>query len=336
MDYKGCPPILREFLTYHESIRGHSKKTVDEYMLDLRTFFRFVKLQKGMAESDVIDEITISDVTLDLIGSVTLTDVYDYLTYLSRERETKHGSASTSYGLTARTRARKVASIKSFYKYLTVKTKQLSENPVADLDAPKALPALPKFLSLESAQELLKNVSGRNRERDYCILTLFLNCGLRISEVAAANLSDITADSLLLHGKGGKERTVYLNDACIAAINNYIPVRAKLSPPPKDAQAFFLTEKTATGQNGRITTAAVHKLVKKHLLQAGISPADYSSHKLRHTAATLMLHSGVDVRTLQELLGHEHLNTTQIYTHVEREDLREAAMLNPLAEYNID
>jgi len=336
MDYKGAPPVLRDFLTYHESIRGHAKKTVDEYYLDLRMFLRFIKLQKGLAESDNFEEITINDVDLPLIASITLSDVYDFLTYLSRERETKPGSDNTEYGLSARARARKVASIKSFFKYLTVKTKQLPESPVTDLDSPKAPASLPKFLSLGDAQNLLKNVKGRNRARDYCILTLFLNCGLRISEVAAVNLNDITSDTLRLHGKGGKERTVYLNEACADAINGYLQTRAGQTPPPRDSRALFLSEKTATGENSRITKAAIHKLVKKHLLEAGISINEYSSHKLRHTAATLMLHSGVDVRTLQELLGHEHLNTTQIYTHVERDDLREAAMLNPLAEFKAE
>ncbi|MDR0917122.1 MAG: tyrosine-type recombinase/integrase [Oscillospiraceae bacterium] len=337
MTYHDAPVTLREFLTYHESIKGHSAKTVDQYFLDLRMFFRFIKIQKNLVVEDTpFDEISIADVDLALIKSVTMTDVYDFLTFLSRERPTQQNSDATDYGVSAKTRARKVASLRSFFKYLTLKTKQLAENPILDLDPPKALPSLPHFLSLEEAQNLLKSVKGRNYERNYCILTLFLNCGLRISEVSAVNMNDITADALRLHGKGGKERTVYLNDACVDAINAYIPVRVQLTPPSRDARAMFLSEKTATGENGRITAAAVHKLVKKHLLDAGLSPTDYSAHKLRHTAATLMLRSGVDVRTLQELLGHEHLNTTQIYTHVEQEGLRDAARMNPLAEFKAE
>ncbi|MDR3310368.1 MAG: tyrosine recombinase XerC [Oscillospiraceae bacterium] len=331
-DYSSSPAILREFLTYHESIRGHSKKTVDEYFLDLRVFFRFMKLQRGLVGDGAdFNEIPIRDVNLDFIKTITLTDVYDYLSFLAREREN-----SGELGVSAKTRARKLAAIRSFYKYLTVKTHQIATNPVLDIDSPKTPHTLPRFLSLEQSQELLRGVSGANTVRDRCILTLFLNCGLRISEVTGLNLNDIGAESLRVNGKGGKERTVYLNDACAASINAYLQVRAGLTPPKADERALFLTGGNHTGTRNRMTTGAVHALVKKHLIAAGISPTDYSAHKLRHTAATLMLRSGVDVRTLQELLGHEHLNTTQIYTHVEREELREAAMLNPLAEFDPD
>ncbi|MDR0446044.1 MAG: tyrosine recombinase XerC [Oscillospiraceae bacterium] len=322
MDYRAqSPEILRDFLAYHETIKGHSKKTVDEYFLDLRTFLRFMKLRKNPAtknndapEPSVFDELPIKDVDLKLIESITLSDVYEFLTYLTRER-----------GLTAASRARKIAAIRSFYKYLTIKTKQLENNPVIDLDPPKQKKTLPRYLTLEESKQLLGSVSGKNRERDYCILTLFLNCGLRVSELAGLNLSDIREDSLRVLGKGDKERVIYLNDACAAAINAYLQIRKNIE---KDQRALFVTAK-----HGRIERSTIHRLVKKHMLIAGLDATKYSSHKLRHTAATLMLKNGVDVRTLQELLGHENLNTTQIYTHVESEALRQAAERSPLSDF---
>lgn len=205
----------------------------------------------------------------------------------------------------------------------------LEENPISDLDAPKIPKTLPRYLTLEESQRLLMAVEGKNKARDYCIICLFLNCGLRISEIVGLNLSDVRPDHLRVMGKGSKERTVYLNEACIAAINDYIQVRKNIATTDKNA--FFLSARRA-----RMSTDAVHAMVKKTLKKAGLDADKYSSHKLRHTAATLMLSSGVDVRTLQELLGHENLNTTQIYTHVDNSGLRIAAAANPLADFLVD
>lgn len=317
MDYRiDSPQILCDFLTYHRAIQNHSQKTVDEYFLDLRTFFRYIKYTRGLAGSQFnFDEIPISDVDLDLIKTITLTDVYGYLDYLSRDR-----------GLSSASRARKVASIRSFYRYLTVKARLLVDNPMQDLDSPRLKKSLPKYLNLEESLNLLEAVSGPNQTRDYCILTLFLNCGLRISELVGLNLTDVHGDQLRVLGKGNKERVVFLNNACQLALSDWLVERSGMSLV--DRNALFVTKQNRR----RITTAAVHKLVKKHLSAAGLDSTQYSSHKLRHTAATLMLQNGVDVRTLQEVLGHEHLNTTQIYTHVDNEDLRTAARANPLGK----
>jgi len=332
MDYRNeSPEIIREFLFYHETIKGHSKKTIDEYFLDLRTFFRFLKTYKGVVSSETaFDEISIMDIDFNFVKSVTITDVYEYLAFLSRDRPIRQNSRSTEYGLSSATRARKTAVIRSYYKYLTLKSNKnrLAENPVADLDSPKLRKSLPRFLSLDESVKLLDNVDGPNRERDFCILTIFLNCGLRISELAGLNLSDLREDSIRVLGKGNKERVVYINDACADAINNYL--QARKNQTSIDNRALFLSKRRI-----RISTSTIHSLVKKHLLAAGLDSTKYSSHKLRHTAATLMLKSGVDVRTLQELLGHEHLNTTQIYTHIENSSLREAAKLSPLSSYNV-
>lgn len=328
MDYRNeAPPVLRDFLSYHETIKGHSRATVDEYFLDLRNFFRYLKIGRGLVpRSAELDEISIKDVDLDLIASVTLNDVYDYMAFLSRDKVKNERSREPEYGLMASSRARKIATIRSFYKYLTVKTKQLEVNPVEGLDTPKTTKSLPRYLSLDESRRLLDAVDGVNSERDYCIICLFLNCGLRISEIVGLNVGDVREDSLRILGKGNKERIVYLNEACQAAIEAYKPVRSQMAG--SSVSAFFVSNRRK-----RMSRETVHAMVKKTLLKAGLDPDKYSSHKLRHTAATLMLQNGVDVRTLQEVLGHEHLNTTQIYTHVDNSELRLAAQANPLADY---
>ena len=322
-----APPILREFLTYHEAIQSHSRKTVDEYFLDLRNFFRYIKLLKGRVPSDTpLEEISIDDVDLDFVKAISLSDVYSYMNYLNRERPKRRNSADAGIGLLPAARARKVAAIRSFYKYLTNKAKVLPENPMQDLDSPRLKKSLPKYLNLEESVNLLTNVEGVNQVRDYCILTLFLNCGLRISELVGLNVSDDRGDQLRVLGKGNKERVIFLNDACRQALDDWLVERGTMGLIDKNA--LFVTRQN----HKRITTAAVHKLVKKHLSAAGLDSTQYSSHKLRHTAATLMLQNGVDVRTLQEVLGHDHLNTTQIYTHVDNDALRTAARSNPLGK----
>ena len=257
---------------------------------------------------------------------MTLSEIYEYLAFLSRDRVKNQRSHDAEYGISASSRARKIASVKSFYKYLTVKAHLLEENPVQDLDSPKLPKTLPRYLTLAESERLLASVDSRNRERDYCILCVFLNCGLRISEIVGLNVSDIRSDNLRVIGKGNKERVVYLNDATADAINRYLVVRREIDAV--DRSAFFLSNRRT-----RISREAVHSMVKKSLLRAGLDASKYSAHKLRHTAATLMLQNGVDVRTLQELLGHEHLNTTQIYTHVDSTDLRIAASANPLGHF---
>ena len=328
MDYRSeAPPVLRDFLSYHETIKGHSRATVDEYFLDLRNFFRYLKIERGLVpHSTELDDISIQDVDLKLIASVTLNDVYDYMAFLSRDKVKNERSHEPEYGLMASSRARKIATIRSFYKYLTVTTNQLDVNPVEGLDTPKTTKSLPRYLTLDESRHLLDAVDGVNRERDYCIICLFLNCGLRISEIVGLNIGDVRGDSLRVLGKGNKERIVYLNDACQAAIEAYKPVRSEMVG--SSVSALFVSNRRQ-----RMGREAVHAMVKKTLLKAGLDPDKYSSHKLRHTAATLMLQNGVDVRTLQEVLGHEHLNTTQIYTHVDNSELRVAAQANPLAEY---
>jgi len=295
-------------------------------------FFRYMKIHKNIVARDTpFEEISIMDIDLNFVKSVTVTDVYEYLAFLSRDRPKRQNSRNTDYGLSPNSRARKIVVIRSYFKYLTLKstTNKLDENPVADLDSPKLRKSLPRFLSLDESIKLLDGVDGKFRERDFCILTIFLNCGLRISEIAGLDLTDLRVDHIRVLGKGNKERIVYINDACVDAINDYLLIRKGISGI--ENRALFLSSRRT-----RISTSTIHSLVKKHLLAAGLDSSIYSSHKLRHTAATLMLKSGVDVRTLQELLGHEHLNTTQIYTHIENSSLRDAANRSPLSSYKKD
>lgn len=330
LDYRAdSPRILLEFLSYHETVKAHSQKTVDEYYLDLRNFFRYMKqLREPELSGCEPEQIDIRDIGIEFIRSITLTDVYSYLAYLSRERPQRPNSEKSSKGLSAASRARKVATFRSFFNYLCNKVHLLQENPIQDIDSPKIRKTLPRYLTLDECVQLLEGVDGPNRERDLCILTLFLNCGLRISELIGLNRSDIQDDALRVLGKGDKVRIVYLNQACKDALAAYLQVRPVVGG--KDQDALFVSR-----NRQRISRATVHSLVKKHLADAGLDSQRYSSHKLRHTAATLMLQNGVDVKAVQEVLGHEHLSTTEIYTHIDNESLRIAAKANPLSHIKI-
>ena len=313
-----APFYLRDFITYMETIKGKSSNTVDEYFFDLRTFLRYMLVLKGKADIENFDEISIKDVPVSFIEEISLHDLYEYLSYTLRERLNN-----------ANSRARKVSSLRSFFKYMVTKAKLVKTNPAAELDSPKIPKVLPRYLSLDESKQLLESVDGNNKYRDYAILTLFLNCGLRLSELCGINMRNIKDDKLTVFGKGSKERTVYLNDACQKAISDYIMnERPKDGIKSPDKDALFLSR-----LKKRMSIKTIQHVVKLHLEAAGLDASKYSAHKLRHTAATLMYRYGhVDVRVLQEMLGHTNLSTTQIYTHLDDEQLRTAASSNPLAE----
>lgn len=324
--YDDCPQVLRDFLAYHENIKGQSPRTISEYYLDLRMFLRFIKLMRNdMPMNTPLEDIPIKDIDLEFVRQITTSEIFDFLSYLANDRPINPDSVYTEYGIESAARARKLSAIKSFYKYLTVRTKQLQENPVADLEYPKLRKSLPKYLTLEQSAALLQAVSGQNQKRDYAILMLFLNCGIRRSELVGLNLSDVYEDRIRVVGKGNKERFVYFGSACRKAIDAYLPERNKKILT--DNRALF-----GSRENNRITVTAVHRLVKKALMQAGLDSTQFSAHKLRHTAATMMLSGGVDVKTVQEVLGHENLNTTQIYTHIENTELKVAAQATPISK----
>ncbi|MCX7709666.1 MAG: tyrosine recombinase XerC [Clostridia bacterium] len=313
-----APMIVNDFISYMETIKGKSRNTTKEYYFDLRMFLRFYKLHKNLVDSQMeFDHIDVKDITIEHIKSVTLSDLYSYMSFVSRERDNNASS-----------RARKVASLKSFFNYLTNKAKLLDYNPTSELESPKIMKRLPKYLNIEESKKLLSAVEGDHKERDYAIITLFLNCGLRLSELVNININKIKNDTLTVIGKGDKERTIYLNNACKKAIQAYLKVRPVNNV--KDKNALFLSERKQ-----RISNKTVQYIVKKYIKSAGLDPERYSTHKLRHTAATLMYkHGKVDIRALQEILGHESISTTEIYTHIDNEQLKKAVDSNPLA--NID
>ncbi|MEG6613125.1 tyrosine recombinase XerC [Pseudoclostridium thermosuccinogenes] len=312
---ENSPSIVKDFLNYMMTIKGKSKNTLKEYFYDLRLFLRFIKMDRKLTTETDINNVDISDVDIELIKTITLSDLYSFMSYVSRERDNN-----------ANSRARKVASIKSFFNYLTTKARLLEHNPAVELESPKIIKRLPRYLNIEESKMLLASVSGKNRERDYAILTLFLNCGLRLSELVSININKIKNDTLTVIGKGNKERTIYLNKACKSALNAYLRVRPVEGVIDKNA--LFLSERKK-----RISNKTVQYIVKKYIIAAGLDPERYSTHKLRHTAATLMYkHGHVDIRALQEILGHESVSTTEIYTHVDNQQLKEAVDSNPLAE----
>ena len=314
--FREAPPIIREFLNYIGNIKGRADLTVDEYYRDLRTFFRFIIKDRGLIDDDIeIDKIDISCVDLEMVRSVTFSEILLFLNYCKDER-----------GNNAATRSRKTSSLKDFFNYLTVKTHKLSHNPTEELEAPKKGKKLPKYLTLEDSLKLLEAVDGEFKERDYCILIFFLNCGLRRSELCGINLSDINSDNVLtIRGKGDKERILHLNQACVNALREYMKVRPVNGI--RDKNALFISRK-----NVRITGKGVYHMVNHYLEKIGLGNQGYSPHKLRHTAATLMYQKGgVDIRTLQAILGHSNLGTTQIYTHIADDQIRKGLDANPLA-----
>lgn len=316
VNFDDCTPELKDFLTYLEVIKGKSPNTVNAYYYDLRLFYRYVKIKNSdkLTVSD-IDNLQISDVPFEYIKKIRLSDLYDFMNYVNRYR------SNSSYA-----RSRKVSSLKTYFKYLTNKAELLDIDPTIELDAPKISKKLPKYLDLDSSKRLLNTAENLN-QRDFCILTLLLNCGLRVSELVGINITDIQGNNLRVTGKGDKERQVFLNDACVKAINDYIKVRPKAKP--SSSNALFLNR-----SNERIGVRGVQMLVKKYLTLAGLDYNSYTTHKLRHTAATLMYRYGnVDVLALQKILGHTNLSTTQIYTHTDDKQIENALKSNPLANY---
>lgn len=311
-DYRQtASPIVREFLEYHEHIRHHSLKTVDGYYYDLKHFIGWLHAQERPRDPDAFGD---ESVDLELLGKITRSDIYAYLSWLARDR--KEESAS---------QARRLSSLKSLFHYLTAATNQLKSDPTQGVPFPRAREALPRFLTEDQAQKLLDSIRGPHELRDTTVILLFMTCGLRVSEMAGLDLGSVLGDSIRILGKGNKERLVYLGPAVRDQMRDYLAYRRTLKPAKGHEDALFLSQ-----QNRRISVRRLQLMVQEKVLAAGIDADQISPHKLRHTAATMMLRQGVDVRTVQEVLGHERLDTTQIYTHVSSADLRLAADALPL------
>lgn len=314
-----APDILMEFLEYHSTIRGHSDKTVAGYYHDLKILFRYLKRRRRIVGRDVpFNEIDITDIDIEFIKTIRIEELYRYQSF-SPELE------NSDRGLSAASRCRRTSSVKSFFNYLTVKRHLLENNICQELDMPKKPASLPKYLEENECERLLAACDGAYAYRDYCILMLFLSCGLRISELVSLNTTDIYEDHLRVVGKGNKERVIFFAEGCREAIDDYLSVRDEEKLPENEKKALFISR-----DNRRISTRGVQKMVEKKLKLAGLDSERFSPHKLRHTAATLMLKNGVDTRALQEVLGHSNLNTTQIYTHLDNTALHEAARANPI------
>ena len=324
--YAECPQVLRDFLSYHESIKGQSKRTVEEYHLDLRMFLRFLTLmRRELPYNTPLDSIDIKWIDTAVLNTVTSSEIFDFLSYLTNDRQNREGPNDA--GIAAASRARKLSAIKALYKYLTVSTKQISNNPVKDIEFPKIRRSLPKYLTLEESTALLKAVDGPNKNRDFAILMLFLNCGIRRSELVGLNLTDVYEDRIRVVGKGNKERIVYLNDACVEALQLYLNKRNVMEGLSPKERAVFVTRR----RKERISNRRVEQLVTGAMKAAGLK--GFSTHKLRHTAATLMYQTGnVDILTLKQLLGHSSVGTTQIYTHLQEFQVRAAIEENPLGK----
>jgi len=312
------PERLIEFLNYLSVIKGKSINTVAGYKIEITLFFRFLKLYKGLSPKNIeFEDILIKDIEDDFIKNIKLGDFYAFLSFVEKQRN------NSAYA-----RARKVAALKSFFKYLYTKAKIINENPTSDLETPKINKRNPVYLTLGESKDLLNSVDGtyKHSNRDFCIITLFLNCGLRLSELCSINISKIKDDTLTIIGKGNKERTVYLNKSCLRAISQYMEERNLMGILPEYKDSLFISERKC-----QLNKRTVERLIKKYIGEAGLDMEKYTPHKLRHTAATLMYKYGnVDIISLQKILGHENVSTTQIYTHVDDEKLREAVNSNPL------
>ena len=310
------PDILMEFLEYHSTVRGHSDRTVAAYYMDLKILFRYLKRKRRLVSRDTpFQEIDITDVDLDFIQDTRIEELYGYQSF----------SPESGQALSAASRCRRTSSVKSFFNYLTNKRHLLERNVTQELDMPKRQASLPRYLEESDCEKLLNVCDGPYAERDYCILMLFMSCGLRVSELVSLNVTDLYEDHLRVLGKGNKERVIFFGDGCREAIDDYLMVRNVVKVQEKEKKALFISQK-----NCRFGVRGVQQMLEKKLLLAGLDATRYSPHKLRHTAATLMLKNGVDTRALQEVLGHSNLNTTQIYTHLDNTALHEAAMANPI------
>lgn len=315
------PEFLNEYLVHIKIVQLLAQRTIEEYYTDIRLFLRYIYENNHNTGKD-IEDIDIRDMSVDELKKITITDIYNFIFYASDERQNKD-----------RARYRKISSLRSFFKYLEKVAHIIKDNPTKDLDVPVPKASLPKFLSLNESMRLLQTADTADSKRDYCIITLFLNCGMRLSELVGINIKDIdfSENRLKVLGKRSKERMVYLNEACVDALDQYLAIRQN-NPKAADEPALFISN-----QNRRISKRRVQQIVEETLQKAQLDGKGITTHKLRHTAATLMYQYGdADVLTLKELLGHANIATTEIYTHLNDEKVRSAVENNPLSKIKSD
>ena len=313
------PEYINEYLVHLRVVKMLSERTIEEYYFDIRLFLKYIRAVQTDTDLD-IEDIKISDVTPDDLKKISVTDIYNFIFYTSDERHNKD-----------RARYRKISALRSFFKYLTKVAHLVDTDPMRDIEVPSPKSSMPRFLSLNESMRLLNASDNSESVRNYCIITLFLNCGMRLSELVGINISDVDffENRMRVLGKGRKERMVYLNNACIESINNYLAVRNENHKADSEPALFISNRGT------RISKRRVQQIVEETLKLAGLDGKGLSTHKLRHTAATLMYQYGdADVLTLKELLGHSSTATTEIYTHLNDERVRNAVENNPLANIN--
>lgn len=314
------PPLLQQFLNYNGAVKNNSQNTIQAYAYDLNNFLKYTVFINYEGLYGNYEEVNISEINENFLSNITEEDIFEYLYFCKCTR---------NVGANARTRC--LVAIREFFEYLYVHKKVISNNPTHNIDSPKIPKKVPKYLTFEQSVKLLNSLDTKSKfyERDYCILSIFLNCGLRVSELVGIDLNSIRDDrTLIVTGKGNKQRVVHINDACYIAIEMYLKVRSNLKKEIVDKDALFISSQSGK----RMTVRRVQQIVEDALEKAGLSGLGFSPHKLRHTAATLMYQNGVDVRTLKDVLGHEQLNTTQIYTHVNKQQMEDAANTNPLSK----
>ena len=318
-DFSDAPDFLKEFLYYMQTIKGLSPRTVEAYYIDLNLFFKYIyQKRNNCIDNESINAVNIDKFDLNTLSTISQSDILDFLYFTMNQRTNSAAS-----------RARKLSSLRGFFKYMVQKTHQLEVNPCENIELPQNKKRLPKYLTLEQSIELLSNIDSKFASRDYCIVMLFLNCGMRLSELVGIDIKDIRGDTLRIIGKGNKERTVYLNSGCLKAIDEYLLERNALVSPAVEPALFI-----SAGPKKRLSTRGVQLIIEKALKSAGLDGMGFSTHKLRHTAATLMHRSGgADMLALKEILGHEHVSTTEIYTHLSDEALMKAAKSSPLSNF---
>jgi len=311
-----APSIIRRFLNHLDSERNFSAHTIRSYAADLSQFCTFLMAAKAGAGTGKAEKPAANALQemaklppkklAKKLSSVSPTVVRSYLTVMH------------SRGYTKATVARKLAALRSFYKYL-VRTGAMESSPVSVVRTPRQEKRLPKYLDVEQVGALLAapNAATLTGARDRAVLETIYSAGLRVSELVSLNLEDLDefAEALRVRGKGKKERIVPLGSKAVEAVRAYVQMRSAGAVAKRGA--LFVNK-----YGKRLSARSIRRAIGRYARMAGI-PMHVSPHALRHSFATHMLNAGADLRSVQEMLGHASLSTTQIYTHLTTKRLKE-------------